>query len=111
MKLNELVESLYDLEDNDKPDVLIANSVDRESLVRCFSNGTLVLNCTGPYRFLGEYCVSACIEARTHYMDICGEPQFMENMFYKYHSAAAEANVLILHGMLLLHTALHELLD
>ena len=28
--------------------------------------------------------VRACLEAGSHYMDISGEPQFMENMFLKY---------------------------
>jgi short subunit dehydrogenase-like uncharacterized protein len=75
---------------------------------------------SGPYRFLGEPVVAACISAGSHYMDITGEPQFMEDMFLKYvtrsyisnnlcdlcaavqcgryHEAATEANVLVLHA-------------
>jgi short subunit dehydrogenase-like uncharacterized protein len=37
----------------------------------------------GPYRFLGEAVVRAALAAGSHYMDISGEPQFMENMFLK----------------------------
>jgi short subunit dehydrogenase-like uncharacterized protein len=37
----------------------------------------------GPYRFLGEAVVRACLAAGSHYMDISGEPQFMEDMFLK----------------------------
>ena len=81
------------------PPVLVADATDSENLAACFSRGKVVLNCTGPYRFLGEAIVKACIDARTDYMDICGEPQFMEEMFLRYHDAARDAGVLILHGI------------
>jgi short subunit dehydrogenase-like uncharacterized protein len=57
-----------------------------------------VLNCSGPYRFLGEGVVEACIAAGAHYLDISGEPQFMERMFLQYHEAAKAARVLVIHG-------------
>lgn len=40
----------------------------------------VVVNCCGPYRFLGEAVVKACIEAGTHHVDVSGEPQYMEKM-------------------------------
>lgn len=68
------------------------------SLNNLFKQSKVVLNCTGPYRFLGENIVKSCISSNTHYLDICGEPQFMENMFLKYHNDAINAKVLILHA-------------
>mmetsp|Transcript_57705 Transcript_57705/g.125488 ORF Transcript_57705/g.125488 Transcript_57705/m.125488 type:complete len:432 (-) Transcript_57705:40-1335(-) len=50
---------------------------------------TVLVNCTGPFRFHGEAVVSACIAQGTHYTDISGEPQFSETMALKHNSAAA----------------------
>lgn len=80
------------------PAVLVADVHDRDSLIAVFQRAALVLNCSGPYRFLGEPVVEACIAAGTDYMDITGEPQFMENMFLKYHERAQAARTVIVHG-------------
>jgi short subunit dehydrogenase-like uncharacterized protein len=48
-----------------------------------------MLNCVGPYRFFGEQVVKACVEAGTDYLDITGEPEFIERVELKYHDAAA----------------------
>ncbi|EPQ51756.1 hypothetical protein GLOTRDRAFT_80746 [Gloeophyllum trabeum ATCC 11539] len=58
----------------------------------------LVLNCVGPYRFTGEKVVQACIQASTDYLDLCGEPEFIENMILKYHDTAAEKSITIVHA-------------
>lgn len=81
------------------PALLVADVNDRDSLIAAFKTASLVLNCSGPYRFLGEPVVEACITAGADYMDITGEPQFMENMFLKYHERAQTAKTLIIHGM------------
>ena len=39
--------------------------------------------------------MAACISARADYVDITGEPEFMENMELKYNAAAEAAGVLI----------------
>ncbi len=67
-------------------------------LQEIFSKTKLVLNCTGPYRFLGAPIVEACITCGTDYMDISGEPQFLEQSFLNYHEAASVKNVLVLHA-------------
>ncbi|XP_012499793.1 PREDICTED: saccharopine dehydrogenase-like oxidoreductase [Propithecus coquereli] len=48
------------------------------------------------YRFYGEPVVKACIENGTSCVDICGEPQFLELMKWKYHEKAAEKGVYII---------------
>ena len=80
------------------PSVCIANNNDINSLKSLFSQAKLILNCTGPYRFLGETVVRTCIEVGSDYMDITGEPKFMEEMFLKYHDLAKNKGVLILHA-------------
>ena len=54
------------------------------------TQATILLNCVGPYRFYGEQVVKACVEAGTHYLDITGEPEFIERMQLKYHDDAAK---------------------
>lgn len=80
------------------PRIVIADATDKDSLHLAFSQTKLVLNCTGPYRFLGPPIVEACLNSESDYMDICGEPQFMEEMFLKYNDEAIAKNVLILHA-------------
>jgi len=58
----------------------------------------LVLNATGPYRFFGEPVVKACIESGADYIDLCGEPEFMERMLLEHHEAAAQAGVVVCHA-------------
>lgn len=50
------------------------------------------------YRFLGKNIVEACVASKCDYMDICGEPQFMEQCFLDYHEQAVENDVLVLHA-------------
>ncbi|XP_064197173.1 saccharopine dehydrogenase-like oxidoreductase isoform X1 [Anguilla rostrata] len=76
--------------------IILADVGDLASLATMCKQGVVVLNCVGPYRFYGEPVVKACIENGTHYMDICGEPQFLEGMQLKYQSQAAENGVYVI---------------
>jgi hypothetical protein len=80
------------------PDILIGDVTDIRGMKDMFSTCKLVLNCTGPYRFLGFDIVEACISAKADYMDISGEPVFMEQSFLKFHETAASQGILILHS-------------
>mmetsp|Transcript_19846 Transcript_19846/g.19172 ORF Transcript_19846/g.19172 Transcript_19846/m.19172 type:complete len:532 (-) Transcript_19846:143-1738(-) len=80
------------------PDLLVADASDTTALYDMCGETKLVLNCTGPFRFLGKEVVEACLKAKCTYMDICGEPQFMEKCFLDYHDEAVKNNVLILHA-------------
>ena len=73
------------------PAVIEADVSDATSLAAMAARGRALINCVGPYRFYGEQCVRACVEAATDYFDITGEPEFMERMELSYH-AQAEAN-------------------
>ncbi len=97
-KLSELTSELLKVDSTRAPNMIIADVNDQSSLVNAFKDTKLVLNCTGPYRFLGEQVVQACLNADSHYMDISGEPQFMEESFLKFHKTALEKRLLILHS-------------
>ena len=80
------------------PEIFVADLENKSVLVTLFSTAKLVLNVTGPYRFHGAQIVEACLEAECDYMDVCGEPQFMEQCVLSYHETAKQKGVLILHA-------------
>lgn len=67
---------------------IIANCDDEQSLDEMAKQGHVVINCSGPYRFYGEPVVRACIQNSVHYVDVCGEPEFMDKMQLLYNDAA-----------------------
>lgn len=38
------------------------------------------------------------VHARTDYIDLCGEPEFMQQMTLKYHEEAKAKGVLVMHA-------------
>lgn len=57
--------------------LVIADVKDDSSLVAMAGGCRVVINSTGPFRFLGEPVVRACVSAGTDYVDITGEPEFV----------------------------------
>ncbi|KAK4804025.1 hypothetical protein SAY86_003842 [Trapa natans] len=76
--------------------ILTADITDPESLRRLCSQTKLILDCVGPFRLYGEPVVAACVETGCDYLDICGEPEFMERMEAKYHEKAVETGSLVI---------------
>jgi short subunit dehydrogenase-like uncharacterized protein len=80
------------------PSLMEADVSSADSL-RSLARGTkLVLNCVGPYAYLGESVVKAVVEASeeskgdpTHYIDLSGEPNFIERMVLQYRARAKAA--------------------
>uniref|UniRef100_A0A8C5GNI9 Saccharopine dehydrogenase-like oxidoreductase n=1 Tax=Gouania willdenowi TaxID=441366 RepID=A0A8C5GNI9_GOUWI len=77
-------------------DILVADVGEPDSLAAMCKQAVIVLNCVGPYRFYGEPVVKACVENGAHHIDICGEPQFLEGMQFKYNSQAADSGVYVI---------------
>ncbi|KAF9613704.1 hypothetical protein IFM89_010146 [Coptis chinensis] len=71
--------------------IVKADISDPSSLLNLFTKSKLVLNCVGPFRLYGEPIVSACVETGYDYLDICGEPDFMEKREVRYHEKKVEA--------------------
>ncbi|KAM9840539.1 saccharopine dehydrogenase-like oxidoreductase [Aulostomus maculatus] len=77
-------------------EVIVADVSVEESLAIMCQQGLVILNCVGPYRFYGEPVVKACVEGGAHYVDICGEPQFLERMQLEYHTKALDRGVYVI---------------
>ncbi|KAF7803038.1 putative mitochondrial saccharopine dehydrogenase-like oxidoreductase [Senna tora] len=76
--------------------ILTADTTDPSSLRRLCAQTKLILNCVGPFRLYGEPVVAACAETGCDYLDICGEPEFMERMEANYHEKAVETGSLVI---------------
>lgn len=98
---DKIVEVLSEAAKNTKLDwcnqvpIIEANIENYNSILEMCKRTKLVINCVGPYRFFGEPVVKACVEASTDYVDISGEPQFLEGMQLKYHNEAKQKGVYI----------------
>ncbi|PHT91917.1 putative mitochondrial saccharopine dehydrogenase-like oxidoreductase [Capsicum annuum] len=75
--------------------IIAADTNDPSSLRHLASRTKIILNCVGPFRLYGEPVVEACVDSGCDYLDICGEPEFMERMEVKYHDKAVENGSLV----------------
>ncbi|XP_045496802.1 saccharopine dehydrogenase-like oxidoreductase [Colias croceus] len=76
--------------------IIIADVNDMSSLKDMCSQARVLVSCCGPYRHYGEPVVRAAIESNTHYVDVSGEPQFIETMQLKYDAQARDAGVFVI---------------
>lgn len=79
----------------DSVSIVTASNDHVDSLCKMSLQTKLLINCVGPFRYYGEPVVRACLDTKTHYIDITGEPEFQERMQLKYHKEAEESNVYI----------------
>ena len=90
-RLAKIDESLADLE------LIEADSADRASLDAMVGRTKLVISTVGPYVEFGEPLVAACAEAGTDYVDLTGEPLFVDRMYVAYHATAVKSGARIVH--------------
>lgn len=76
--------------------LLTADTSDPASLARLASQSRIILDCVGPFRLYGQPVVAACVESGCDYLDICGEPDFMERMEASHHASALENGSLVI---------------
>ncbi|CAI5488148.1 unnamed protein product [Closterium sp. Naga37s-1] len=75
--------------------IVVADVCDSASLAAMARRCCVLINCVGPFRFYGAPVVEACVAAGTDYVDVCGEPEFMERMAFAHHAAAVKAGCLV----------------
>lgn len=77
---------------------VLTASVDDDASLRSLAEATRVLLTTvGPYARLGEPVVAACVAAGTDYLDLTGEPAFVDRVLARHDAAARERGALIIH--------------
>ncbi|MFG2141237.1 saccharopine dehydrogenase family protein [Streptomyces sp. NPDC048650] len=78
--------------------LLRADSGDAESL-RALAADTRVLATTvGPYLLHGEPLVAACAAAGTDYVDLTGEPEFIDRMYLRHDATARASGARLVHS-------------
>ncbi|KAI8077157.1 saccharopine dehydrogenase [Thamnidium elegans] len=82
----------------DKPSFIVANVTRREELEAMAKQSNVLINAVGPFRFMGEYVVLACVNNGCNYVDVTGEPEFVERMQRTYHDKAVANKVTIVHS-------------
>ena len=91
-RLAKIDDGLADLE------LIEADSADGASLDAMVRRTKVVISTVGPYIQHGEPLVAACAEAGTDYVDLTGEPEFVDRMYVAYHAVAQKSGARIVHS-------------
>jgi short subunit dehydrogenase-like uncharacterized protein len=79
------------------PDLIVADAADPEALARVAESTRVVITTVGPYALYGEPLVAACATAGTDYVDLTGEPEFVDQMWLNHHATAQRTGARIVH--------------
>ena len=79
-------------------EIVIADSEDEASLRALAGRTRVVITTVGPYAKYGEPLVKACAEIGADYVDLTGEPAFVERMIERYDAAARKSGAKIVHA-------------
>ncbi|GAA1478116.1 saccharopine dehydrogenase NADP-binding domain-containing protein [Nocardioides aestuarii] len=79
-------------------ELVVADAADRASLDALAARTTVVATTVGPYLSYGEPLVAACAAAGTAYVDLTGEPEFVDRMYAAHHAVAERTGARIVHA-------------
>jgi short subunit dehydrogenase-like uncharacterized protein len=77
---------------------VIADISDPASLRDMAESTRVVITTVGPYIHYGEPVVAACAAAGTHYVDLTGEPEFVDLMWLRHHDQAQRTGAKLVHS-------------
>ena len=78
--------------------ILQADVNDAASVRRLAESARVVISTVGPYINYGEPLVAACAAAGTDYVDLTGEPEFVDLMWLRYHQEATRTGARLVHS-------------
>jgi short subunit dehydrogenase-like uncharacterized protein len=79
------------------PDLLVADAADRAALDAVAGSTRVVITTVGPYALYGAPLVAACAAAGTDYVDLTGEPEFVDRMWLENNATAERTGARIVH--------------
>lgn len=97
-KLEECKRAILTLNPAADVSTIVADSRNFDSLKNMAQQTRVVITTVGPYLLYGEPLVRACIEAGTHYVDLTGEPEFVDGLIHDYHARAEEKKLKIVNS-------------
>jgi short subunit dehydrogenase-like uncharacterized protein len=80
-----------------EPGLLVADAADPAALATVAEAAKVVITTVGPYALYGEPLVAACAAAGTDYVDLTGEPEFVDRMWLGYHELARRNGARLVH--------------
>ncbi|MGY2700432.1 saccharopine dehydrogenase family protein [Nocardioides sp. HB32] len=78
--------------------LLHADTSDPASLADLAASTRVVITTVGPYLEHGEPLVAACAEAGTDYVDLTGEPEFVDRVYLQHHATAERTGARLVHA-------------
>jgi short subunit dehydrogenase-like uncharacterized protein len=98
-KLEQVRADLADIDPELKQlELLHADTSDPASLADVARRTRVLITTVGPYLKYGETVVAACAEAGTDYVDLTGEPEFVDRMYVAHHAIAEQTGARIVHA-------------
>ena len=82
----------------DESRIIIADSSDKNSLLKMTKKANVICTTVGPYAKYGTNLIEACIETGTNYCDITGETQWIRRIIDKYHNHAKAKKLKIINS-------------
>ena len=79
------------------PALLEADAADAAALAKVAESTRVVITTVGPYALYGAPLVAACAAAGTDYVDLTGEPEFVDRMYLENHAAAERSGARLVH--------------
>lgn len=79
-------------------ELLVADATGADSLREVAESTRAVVTTVGPYLEYGEPLVAACAAAGTDYLDLTGEPEFVDRMYLAHHATAVQTGARIVHA-------------
>ncbi len=76
----------------------IVELTDAAGLADLAASTAVLVNATGPYLVHGEPVVRACAESGTDYVDLTGEPEFVDRMYALHHATAVRTGARLVHA-------------
>ncbi|GAB7003372.1 saccharopine dehydrogenase NADP-binding domain-containing protein [Nocardioides sp. AN3] len=78
--------------------LLVADVGDPTSLAALAQRTRVLVTTVGPYLEHGESVVRACADAGTDYVDLTGEPEFVDRMYLAHHATAVRTGARLVHA-------------
>ncbi|HEY2480287.1 MAG TPA: saccharopine dehydrogenase NADP-binding domain-containing protein [Solirubrobacterales bacterium] len=79
------------------PDLLEADAADPAALAKVAASTKVVISTVGPYALYGAPLVAACAAAGTDYVDLTGEPEFVDRMWLENNATAEKTGARLVH--------------
>ncbi|GGO83925.1 saccharopine dehydrogenase [Nocardioides phosphati] len=79
-------------------ELVVVDAGDQAALELVVARAHAVITTVGPYLQLGEPLVAACAAQGTDYVDLTGEPEFVDTMYVKHHATAEATGARIVHS-------------